>query len=591
MNLSRFRRRMLAIGVLGLSSQAHAVILVAPVPGGPLHAYHRDATAREWDDARLHAQSTTFRGVTGHLATITSATEQQWAYQIAGDMDDTWIGLTDNEAFGGTEFGNMENFPRPPAGQSAGPGQRGAGWVWVTGEPTNFNHWTTFEPNDANGGEDGAHLRHDGFWNDDRAGTALGQGGAFHPSLIEYDVKADAATVDAFKVTLVKHFNGITNLAIADDVVAGVYPSTITAGNLAAPVLDMRDSGGGANAPIDQPVPGLVQDVGNDHFVSVNKATLNVLNAGVYTFAFNSDDGGRLKIDGVTVAEFFGERGPGSTFSAPMHLTAGQHTLEFLWFESIGGAQAEVGYAPGAQPFLSTAFTLIGDPSFGIALAGPIQSTTYDNNEETFFGLEHGMGITGLQAAELLLDGTIPGTRFEFFADRINMNDEGTALFFGDDDFYPGLVSTRNRERYIMEATALLEIVEPGFYTLGTRSDDDARVFIDGVLVLDDDSLPGRNALATVFLDAGLYPIRLITSDDGGEAEIELFAARGQFSAFDAQAFRLIGDTPNGGLRVTQDGRISNVAVPEPSLALWPAVTWLLASRRRSGSRRALATR
>ena len=586
MKSSFFRRRMLAVGVLGLSTQAQAVILVAPVPGGPLHAYHRDATPREWDDARLAAQATTYRGFTGHLATITSANEQRWAHQIAGDIDDTWIGLTDNDALGGVEFGNMEDFPRPQAGQPAGPNERGAGWVWVTGEPVAFNNWSTFEPNDAGGGEDGAHLRSDGFWNDDRAGTALGQGGAFHPSLIEYDIHADAATVDAFKVTLVKHFNGITNLAIADDVVAGVYPSTITTGNLAAPVLDMRDSGSGANAPIDLPVPGLVQDAGNDHFVSVSQATLNVLSAGVYTFAFNSDDGGRLKIDGVTVAEFFGERGPGNTFSAPMQLAAGQHTLEFLWFESVGGAQAEVGYAPGAQPFLSTAFTLIGDPSFGIAVVGNIQSTTYDNNEETFFGLEHGQGLTGLQAAELLLTGAIPGTRFEFFADRINMNDEGTTLFFGDDDFYPGLVATRNRERYIMEATGLLEIVEPGFYTIGTRSDDDARVFIDGALVLDDDSMPGRNAFATVFLDAGLHPIRLLTSDDGGEAEIELFAALGTFTAFDAQAFRLIGDTAGGGLRVTQSTGVSTVAVPEPTLALWPTLAWLLAGRRRQSGRR-----
>lgn len=76
-----------------------------------------------------------------------------------------------------------------------------------------------------------------------------------------------------------------------------------------------------------------------------------------------------------------------------------------------------------------------------------------------------------------------------------------------------------------------------------------------------DEAMPGKNAFASIFLTAGLHPLRLLMSDDGGSAELELFSAIGTFTSFNAQAFRLVGEVENGGLRVTQ----LVAAVPEPA--------------------------
>lgn len=581
-------RTMLAVAALWSllaidGPRAHGVVLLQFEPGGPLHAYRRDPAEREWNDARLLAGAGSYRGAAGHLITIANLAEQRWAEQLAGP-NNTWIGLTDHESFGGAEFGNQEVAPRPTVPQlaPAGPGQRGQGWVWITGEPATFQSWSSFEPN-SDGDEDAAHLRSDGPWSDDRAGAALGQGGAAHAALIEYDVNLSAATVDAFKVKFHKHYNGVTNLAIADDVVAGIYPSTVTTAQL--PVLNLRDSGSDANAPGGLPVPGLTQDAGNDHFVSVNTATLNVASDGIYTFFFNSDDGGRLRIDGLTVADFFGSRGPHNTIAAPIHLSPGQHALEFLWFENTGGAGAEVGYAPGAKGELDFDFRLLGDSSQGIALAGPIQSTTYQVTLFPDFGLDSGQGLTPYEAAQRMLDGTLPTTQFEYFADVLNMNEKGTTSFFGNDDPFLGMNAT-NRERYALEATALLEILEGGVYTFGTRSDGGAVLTIDGATVIFDASLPGRNAFGSVMLNPGLHPVQLVMWADGPQSEIELFAALGQFTSFNAQAFRLVGDIDNGGLRVTQAAPRSVQVIPEPMTALtWTILVTVLGGRRRPSRR------
>ena len=575
-----------AMSGLRRAGRANGVVLVEVEPGGPLHAYQLDRTPREWDDARLFAASQTYRGVPGHLMTITHSIEQFWAQQIAPHQD-TWIGLTDQEVRGGSEGGDQTGLPRPHAGTGLppAPGQRGHGWVWVTGEPVTYENWGTFEPNDS-GGEDAVNLRPDGLWNDDRAGAVYGQGGRNMVSIIEYDVSANPATVDAFKVTLAKHYNGVTNLAIADDVAAGVYPSVMTTGQL--PLLDLRDSGGDANAPFGQPLPGLTQDVDDNHFVSVNTATLDVASDGMYTFAFNSDDGGRLTIDGIVVAEYFASRGSSNSIAFPVELTAGHHTLEFIWFENGGGAQAEVGYAAGIKAQLDGDFTLVGDPSKGIGLVGSIESTTYKVTLPSNLSITDNLPLDGFQIANNLLDGTTPATKFQYFADVINFSENGTASFFGNDDPYLGLKETQNRERYVLEATALLEIVEAGTYTFGTRSDNGAVLTIGGTDVISDISMSGRNAFGSIFLTPGLHPLRLVHWTDSPQAELELFAALGDFTSFDAQLFRLVGDVANGGLRVTQNTQPRSApGVPEPSHLVLLGAWALLSHRRRRAASRA----
>ena len=126
--------------VLVPASAAHATPVEWKVEdGGNGHFYDFIAYPgfREigWNTARAHAEGQTFRGVHGHLTTLTSAAEQaffaslpretNWIYYLGGSQD-----------FGATKSDE--------------------GWSWVTGEPWDYTAWATngiqVEPSDTVGG-------------------------------------------------------------------------------------------------------------------------------------------------------------------------------------------------------------------------------------------------------------------------------------------------------------------------------------------------------------------------------------------------------------------------------------------------------
>ena len=132
----------LALGILLFSAcAAHATPVEWIVEdGGNGHFYDFVAypTFRDigWNTARAHAEAQSYRGVPGHLITITSAAEQaffaslpratNWIYYLGGSQD-----------FGATRSDE--------------------GWSWVTGEPWDYTAWATFggipaEPSDTVGG-------------------------------------------------------------------------------------------------------------------------------------------------------------------------------------------------------------------------------------------------------------------------------------------------------------------------------------------------------------------------------------------------------------------------------------------------------
>ncbi|MCO6464895.1 MAG: lamin tail domain-containing protein, partial [Saprospiraceae bacterium] len=106
-----------------------------------------------WTGAYAHATS-----VNGTMLSIGSADENTFivnAMRNAGYTTDfrIWIGLTDDENYGGTEAGsNQVN-----------------GWVWASGEPVNYTNWNNGEPNNS-GNEDYVemfgNLTNPGVWND-----------------------------------------------------------------------------------------------------------------------------------------------------------------------------------------------------------------------------------------------------------------------------------------------------------------------------------------------------------------------------------------------------------------------------------------
>ena len=83
-----------------------------------------------------------------------------------------------------------------------------------------------------------------------------------------------------------------------------------------------------------------------------------------YTFAVNSDEGFRLRIDGVSVSSVTTLRPPGDTL-VTRTMTAGEHPVILTYFENTGGDELELSAAPGTHTSFSSFFKLVGDTANG----------------------------------------------------------------------------------------------------------------------------------------------------------------------------------------------------------------------------------
>lgn len=116
---------------------------------------------------------------------------------------------------------------------------------------------------------------------------------------------------------------------------------------------------------------GVLPFPGRASLTDVNNLVLNVTGTiivpttGTYTFAVRSDDGARIKIDGVTVFADDTFHGELESFTA-VNLTAGAHALDFLFFEGSGGGQVELFAASGSHASYNGAFSLLRSYPLGI---------------------------------------------------------------------------------------------------------------------------------------------------------------------------------------------------------------------------------
>lgn len=127
------------------------------------HAYAVVNQLMSWEDARDFAATQVFRGVPGHLATITSAGENATVVSVINAFECSQ-GAHNLLWLGGEQIPHEE--PNPPAG-----------WTWITDELWGYTNWAPGEPNDAAGGEyylaiygSGNPGGPIGTWNDDRLG-------------------------------------------------------------------------------------------------------------------------------------------------------------------------------------------------------------------------------------------------------------------------------------------------------------------------------------------------------------------------------------------------------------------------------------
>jgi hypothetical protein len=85
-------------------------------------------------------------------------------------------------------------------------------------------------------------------------------------------------------------------------------------------------------------------------------------------------------------------------------------------------------------------------------------------------------------------------------------------------------------------------------------SSDGVRLRIDGADVISaGPTTSADDRFANVFLSSGDHTVELVYFEQTGAAQLELFAAQGQFTTAN-NAFRLVGDSANGGLSVHTTG-------------------------------------
>ena len=128
------------------------------------HRYEMYDYLMTWEEAKAFCEA---KG--GHLATISSAQENESAAKLLTSGETGWIGATDQD--------NEGTFS------------------WVTGETVSYTNWEQGEPNDYGGNEDYAELLSSGVWNDN-SGTAL------RPFICEYDSDNVKTNISTCTVTL-----------------------------------------------------------------------------------------------------------------------------------------------------------------------------------------------------------------------------------------------------------------------------------------------------------------------------------------------------------------------------------------------------
>jgi exo-beta-1,3-glucanase (GH17 family) len=203
--------------VLNSETAFAAPVIVEPVYNSANGHYYGAIPGNiNWFSANAEAQSMSFKGVNGHLVTISSQDENDFILNNLGGP----------VALNGYWLGGIQ----PP-----GSAEPGGGWKWVTDEPWYYTNWYYVEPNNAYGGDQGVHPV---GWPEDALvfWWSVGQWNDF-PSdipcsgfIVEYDVESGIPTLVNTKAWYVTNNTCITSTVMGDvdgdgqiEIVSGGY--------------------------------------------------------------------------------------------------------------------------------------------------------------------------------------------------------------------------------------------------------------------------------------------------------------------------------------------------------------------------------
>ncbi|MDZ7620671.1 MAG: PA14 domain-containing protein, partial [Patescibacteria group bacterium] len=280
-----------------------------------------------------------------------------------------------------------------------------------------------------------------------------------------------------------------------------------------------------------------------DNFAFEANGLLYIPAAGSYVLGINSDDGFRLRVgtDLQTVSQFVGGTGNSNTRVVVTFDQAGLVPYKLTHFENAGGQFIEFYARPGTNTSFTTGspgdYRLIGDTA-----NGGLQTIA---TGQFFVRDVRSSGTVGnLAAVDAMLRGdTAPQSQSTAFANVVDYFDTGDAGRFATNNPFPGATAADDDD-FGIEATAMVYIPEAGTYTFGNNSDDGARIQVQGVRLVNADQSQGTtDAFGTIaFETAGFYDLRYTYFERAGGSSAELFAAKGEYTVWNADAFRLVGD-------------------------------------------------
>jgi len=303
-----------------------------------------------------------------------------------------------------------------------------------------------------------------------------------------------------------------------------------------------------------------------------------------------TDSTGTSSIDGFDYSAL-GTSEEGNTSGQPPSqpnsgtVSAGQRGSGFAWvtgepytYQNWGGGEPNNSGEEDAAQIRSdgmwndhnagSSITGTGQSNHSLASIVEFDTTLTDTLTVNQFNGAPGSLFNDNAALDTYIQSNTPDVTAEYFAINFADPQGASSNTFGSDVPFPG-DTPGDDDMFAIEAIGQVYIPSDGDYTFGTDSDDNVEVFIDG------SSVVSRNccgdAFGSVNLAEGLHDLRLIFFENGGGADVELFAAAGIHSSFDTGQFELVGDVANGGLALG-----APAVIPEPtSLAIWSVLGML----------------
>ncbi len=139
------------------------------------------------------------------------------------------------------------------------------------------------------------------------------------------------------------------------------------------PTFNVLGSGGDGHYGSNNPLPTWAQE---DYLVRAT-GVISIPTTGPYTFGINSDDGGRIRIDGAVVMDDPTLHGAADHLGT-VTLTAGEHLIDAYFWERGGGDEGEMWARPGTWTAWDANFRLVGDSAGGgiAAFTSPVGAVT-----------------------------------------------------------------------------------------------------------------------------------------------------------------------------------------------------------------------